>query len=66
MSIKKAVEIFNNISSQNYTDEEKVIAIYQVMNMPTHISFTKQVILNALVWLWNSAYEIEEGGADNA
>lgn len=60
MDIKKSIKIFNNISSNEYTDEDKVIAIYQVMNMPTHMSFSKDTILNALVWLWNSAYEIEE------
>lgn len=64
MNIKKAIEIFNNISSQSYTDEEKVISIYQVMNMPTHMSFTKANILNALIWLWNSAYEIEKEGVE--
>ncbi len=59
MNIKKAIEIFSNISLNQYTDEEKVIAIYQVMNMATHMSIKKETILNALKWLWHSAYEIK-------
>lgn len=63
MDIKRAIVIFNNISSQLFTDEEKVIAIYQVMNMPTHMSIKKETVLNALKWLWHSAYELK-GGAE--
>ena len=29
------------------------------MNMPTHMSIKKETILNALKWLWHSAYEVE-------
>lgn len=64
MTIQKAMVIFNDITSQDYTDEEKLIAIYKVIKMPTHMSITKTATLKALIWLWNSAYEIKEGEQD--
>lgn len=63
MDIKRAIVIFNNIQSDLFTDEEKATAIYEVMNMPTHMSIKKETVFNALKWLWYSAYEFE-GGAE--
>ena len=60
MNIGKAVRVFKNIESDEYTDEQKALAIYQVMNMPTHNSITKDQILNAMNWLWHQWYEITE------
>lgn len=59
MSDKVAIFIFIQIDSEDFSDEEKVMAIYKVIQMPTHNSITKLDMLNALKWLWNSAYEIE-------
>lgn len=54
MSISKAIYIFENIDSTEYTDEEKGMAIYLVTKMPTHNSITKASMLNVLKWiLWN-------------
>lgn len=50
--------IFEQIKSERYTDEEKLLAIHEVIEMPTHNGITKDTILNALKWLWN--YAIEE------
>lgn len=60
MKIGKAAAIFINIDSEKYTEEEKLEAIFDVMNMPTHNSFSKGKILDALRWLWHSCVQIEE------
>lgn len=60
MNDKLAMFIFININDKDFTDEEKVMAIYRVLQMPTHNSITKSDMLKALNWLWHSAYEIEE------
>ena len=58
MNVGKACAIFEQIKSERYTDEEKLLAIHEVIEMPTHNGITKDTILNALKWLWN--YSIEE------
>lgn len=58
MNVGKACAIFEQIKSERYTDEEKLLAIHEVIEMPTHNWITKDTILNALKWLWN--YAIEE------
>lgn len=58
MNIGKAQAVFERIESERYTDEEKLLAIREVMEMPTHNGIKKDTILNALKWLWN--YAIEE------
>lgn len=42
MSVNKAVAIFTNINSNNFTDDEKAIAIHQVVNMATHNAIKKR------------------------
>ena len=59
MNIGKATAIFLNLDSEQFTDEEKATAIYEVMNMPTHNSINKVSMIKALKWLWNKAYEWE-------
>lgn len=58
MNVGKACAIFEQIKSERYTDEEKLLAIHEVIEMPTHNGITKDTILNALKWLRN--YAIEE------
>lgn len=58
MNVGKACAIFEQIKSERYTDEEKLLEIHEVIEMPTHNGITKDTILNALKWLWN--YAIEE------
>ena len=55
MNIGKACAIFEQIESERYTDEEKLLAIREVIEMPTHNGVTKDTILNAFRWLWNYA-----------
>ena len=58
MNVGKACAVFEQIESERYTDEEKLLAIHEVIEMPTHNGITKDIILNAFRWLWN--YAIEE------
>lgn len=60
MNIGKACGIFEQLDSDKFTDEEKALAIYEVMNMPTHMSVTKYCMLKAIKWLWNKAYYFDE------
>lgn len=65
MNIGRAVGIVKNISNENYTDNEKGLAIYDVMNMPTLNSVTKDELVKAIQWLWHKAFEFgDEDGAD--
>ena len=61
MKIGKAVAIFWNIDSKEYTDDEKLTAIYLVLGMETHNGTTKEKILKAFRWLFNHTVIIEEG-----
>ena len=49
--------ICQNINSNIYTDEQKAEAIYIVMNMATHNSFSKAKMIELIKWLWHSAFE---------
>lgn len=56
MNIGEAIAIFEQLDSDKYTDEEKALAIYKVMNMPTNNSITKVMLLKAVKYLWNETY----------
>ena len=58
MNIGKACAIFKQINSENYTYEEKVEAIYHVLDMPTHNGITKDEILAAFKWLFDQNCEV--------
>ena len=60
MNIGKACAIFYQLNSDKYTEEEKALAIYEVMNMPTHNGIKKDVMLEAIKWLFDKAFEIEK------
>ena len=59
MNIRKAICIFSNIKSDEYTEVEKGIAIYEVMKMPTHNGIKKSGMMEVINWLWNKLYELE-------
>lgn len=68
MNIGKAMEIFEDINSDEYSDADKALAIYRVMYMETHNSVTKASMLKVIRWLWDRHFEFvfvedEEGGA---
>lgn len=62
MNIGLAIAIFKQLESEKYSDEEKALAIYTVVNMETHNSIKKDDMLKAIKWLWNRRYEIIENG----
>ena len=69
MKIGKAMEIFEDINSDEYYDADKALAIYRVMYMETHNSVTKASMLEVIKWLWDRHFEFvfvedEEGGAE--
>ena len=59
MNIGKATSIFKNITSEEFTVTEKLQAIREVLNMPTHNGISKEQILLALDWLWSQHCKIE-------
>lgn len=59
-NIGRSIAIFMSIESEAYSDEEKLIAIYDVARMPTHNSINKKTILFVLRWLCNKAYQWKE------
>ena len=61
MKFGQVYMILDNIDSDEYTVEEKVLAIRTVLDMETHNGVTKAVLLKALDWLWNEHYELIGG-----
>lgn len=61
MNIGKSTAIFEDINSDEYSNEEKALAIYDVMKMPTHNGVKKDSMLSVIKWLWHKIYEIEDG-----
>lgn len=51
MNIGKACAIFEQLESEKYSDEEKMQAISDVVEMPTHNHITKNSLLKALAWM---------------
>lgn len=66
MNKGKAIAILKDINNAECTDNEIAHAIYLVMNMPTHMSITKDDLINAIKWLWHSAYEYKEDVEEKA
>lgn len=57
MNIGKACAIFEQIQKEKYSDNEKLWAIKEVLDMPTHNGITKDKILSAFRWLFERAVE---------
>lgn len=71
MNIGIACAIFQNINSQKYTEDEKLEAIKEVLELVTHNGITKAEIISAFRWFWNwcieeSVKEAAEGAATGA
>lgn len=69
MNIGKAIAIFKDINNSEYSEFDKALAIYMVMDMETHNSVTKASMLEVIKWLWDRHYEInvaddDEGGVE--
>ena len=61
MNKGRALAIFENIENASESAEEKGMAIHIVMNMETHNSVTKASMLKVIRWLWDRAFEIDQG-----
>ena len=59
MKIGYARAVFEDINSDKYSEYEKAMAIYRVINMETHNSVTKASMLEAIRWLWDRHFKIE-------
>lgn len=57
MNIGKACSIFGQIESDEYTEQEKLQAIKEVIAMPTHNGITKTEIIGAFKWFFDWAAE---------
>lgn len=66
MTHGKAMAIVKNINNAECTDTKKAHAIYLVMNMPTHMSITKDELINVIKWLWHYSWEFKEETAGDA
>ena len=66
MNIGKSCGVFEQINTDKYTEQEKLSAIKQVIEMPTHNGITKDCILNAFKWFFNWAVEKSSSGITNA
>lgn len=60
MATAKAYKIFHDLDNDQYTLEEKAVAIYMIMDMATHNSVKKDAFINACKWLWNQQFEWKE------
>lgn len=58
MTFGQAYKILDNIDSDEYTVDEKAMAIKVILDMETHNGVTKAVLLKAMNWLWNEHYEL--------
>lgn len=53
--------VFTNLDSNKYTQNEKALAIYKVLRMPTKNGISKEAICKATKWLWDQLFELSEG-----
>ena len=58
MKFGQAYKIMDNIDSDEYTVDEKALAIRVILDMETHNGVSKAVLLRVLNWLWNEHYEL--------
>lgn len=64
MKLSEAIHIFETINSDEYTDEEKCQAIYDVMLMPTHNSISKSAMLGVISYLLEMVVEWQDAGEE--
>ena len=66
MNIGKACAVFEQINSDKYTDQEKLYAIKQVIDMPAHNGITKEKITDAFRWFYDWVAEEDAKKQTNA
>lgn len=58
--------IFQNIDTVDLDDALKGEAVLKIINLPTHMGVTKDMMLKVIRWLLGLCFELpEEGGDDN-
>lgn len=60
IGIGQALAIFSDIENPGFSEEIKALAIYKVLEMPTHNGVTKDKMLEVIRWLWNLRKEEQE------
>ena len=60
MKLGKACAIFMQINSDAYSKEEKALAIYHVLKMPTHNGINKGKLLDVIRYLFEQQWEVED------
>lgn len=63
MTRAEAYQIFRNITSDEYTFQEKGTAIYIILHLATMNGITIVELANALLWLWSQNFEVGEEDA---
>lgn len=59
MTKGKAISIFMDIKSDKYTVDEKGQAIFEVLDMNTHMSITKDKMLDVIRFLFDICFDVE-------
>lgn len=62
MEFAEARQIFRNIKSDKYTDEEKGAAIYRIIRAETINSISKGEIMNVVRWMFFRCFDLEIEG----
>ncbi|AMJ40683.1 hypothetical protein [Anaerotignum propionicum] len=57
MQLSTAVMIVKNLENKKFSDDDRVEAITQVVDMPSHHSVTKDELLKAMRYLIDIFYE---------
>lgn len=60
MNIGKAVAICERLDSEEYSIEDKLIAVHEVMNMPTHMGVKKDTLIGMIKWLFDFHLEVND------
>lgn len=58
MDLGKSIAIFEQIENDKYDLQEKGQAIYDVLNMETHNSITKAMMLKVIKWLLELSFDL--------
>ena len=60
MNFGKAYKIFHDIDNEEYTDNERGEAIYEVMKLATYNSVKKDAMVKVIKYLFFLAFDVEK------
>lgn len=61
MSLGKAIEIFVNVDSEEFTDIEKAVAIRKIASKETRLDTVKKTEMAAVIrWLWKRSFRVKK------